>query len=70
MSAKFAARFRSPTCLPPHSYAINFDGQGGAAGFGKGAAQVVLTSKDDGCDLDYSVSAPRLAARLPRLDSA
>ncbi|MBK6650727.1 MAG: carbon monoxide dehydrogenase subunit G [Betaproteobacteria bacterium] len=57
VSAKFAGKISLTDMLPPHSYAINFDGQGGAAGFGKGAAQVVLTSKDDGCDLDYSVSA-------------
>lgn len=57
VSAKFAGKISLTDMLPPHSYAINFDGQGGAAGFGKGTAQVVLTPKDEGCDLDYSVSA-------------
>lgn len=57
VSAKFAGKISLTDMLPPHSYALNFDGQGGAAGFGKGTAQVVLTPKDAGCDLDYSVSA-------------
>ena len=57
VSAKFAGKITLTDMLPPHSYAINFDGQGGAAGFGKGSAQVILTPQNEGCELDYSVSA-------------
>jgi carbon monoxide dehydrogenase subunit G len=57
VAAKFSGKIALTDILPPHSYALNFDGQGGAAGFGKGTAQVVLTPKDQGCELDYSVSA-------------
>jgi carbon monoxide dehydrogenase subunit G len=57
VSAKFSGKISLTDMLPPHSYALNFDGQGGAAGFGKGTAQVVLTPNDQGCELDYSVNA-------------
>ena len=33
---------------PPHGYTIHFDGQGGAAGFGKGSADVKLEAADAG----------------------
>ena len=31
----------------PNGYTINFDGQGGVAGFGKGSADVALTPQGD-----------------------
>ncbi len=42
---------------PPDSYTLGFDGQGGAAGFGKGQAQVALTPQGTGCELGYRVQA-------------
>ena len=41
----------------PSSYTIHFDGSGGAAGFGKGSAQVTLTPNEGGCELGYAVNA-------------
>ncbi len=58
-----AARFNGKITLseihPPASYTIAFDGQGGAAGFGKGSSQVQLSPQPDGpgCVLDYKVQA-------------
>ena len=57
VSAKFAGKITLSEIVPPQSYTIAFDGQGGAAGFGKGNAQVVLTPTATGCDLAYTVHA-------------
>ncbi len=44
VSAKFRGRLSLSDIKPPNSYSLAFEGQGGAAGFAKGAAQVRLTS--------------------------
>src|SRR5256885_7026156 len=40
VSAKFKGRLTLSDINPPSSYSISFEGQGGAAGFAKGSAQV------------------------------
>ena len=57
VSAKFAGKIALTDIVPPTSYSINFEGQGGAAGFGKGNSAVTLTPNDAGCLLDYTVHA-------------
>ncbi len=57
VSAKFGGKIVLSEIVPPHSYTIGFDGQGGAAGFGKGNAQVQLTPLGSGCELAYTVHA-------------
>jgi carbon monoxide dehydrogenase subunit G len=57
VSAKFAGKITLTDVKPPESYTLSFDGQGGAAGFGKGQAQVQLTPQGTGCELSYNVSA-------------
>jgi carbon monoxide dehydrogenase subunit G len=56
-----AARFNGKIALadmnPPSSYTLSFDGQGGAAGFGKGTAKVTLAPLAAGCELGYTVNA-------------
>lgn len=57
-----AARFNGKIALsevnPPHGYTLTFDGQGGAAGFGKGSAKVNLAPNgSNGCELNYSAQA-------------
>jgi carbon monoxide dehydrogenase subunit G len=42
VKAKFKGRLKLADLNPPTSYTIQFDGQGGAAGHGKGSAQVRL----------------------------
>jgi uncharacterized protein len=57
VSAKFAGKILLSDIVAPESYKINFEGQGGVAGFGKGTAEVKLTPDDSGCALDYAVHA-------------
>lgn len=57
VAAKFAGKISLNDIVPPKSYSINFEGQGGAAGFGKGNSAVTLTPNDAGCLLDYTVHA-------------
>lgn len=42
VKAKFKGRLQLRDLNPPHSYTLQFDGQGGAAGHGKGTAQIRL----------------------------
>jgi uncharacterized protein len=44
VSAKFRGRLSLFDINAPHSYSLAFEGQGGAAGFAKGTAQVNLTA--------------------------
>ena len=70
ISAKFAGNVTLSDIVPPSSYTISGEGQGGVAGFAKGGAKVFLT--DDGADtlLKYEVNAQvggkiaQLGARL------
>lgn len=57
VSAKFTGKIRLSDMQPPQSYILTFDGQGGAAGFGKGSAKVLLTPNEGGCELAYTVHA-------------
>lgn len=57
VSAKFKGKLSLSDIRPPHSYSIAFDGQGGAAGFAKGGAQVRLSEKDSHTLLAYDVKA-------------
>jgi carbon monoxide dehydrogenase subunit G len=57
VSAKFRGKLVLSDIKPPESYAIAFDGQGGAAGFGKGSARVRLAPEGDTTRLAYDVKA-------------
>ena len=57
VSARFKGRLTRSEVDEPRSYRITFDGQGGAAGFGKGVADVRLSEAPAGTLLDYEVSA-------------
>ena len=57
VSARFNGKITLADMRPPASYTLTFDGQGGAAGFGKGTAKVVLMPNDTGCELGYTVHA-------------
>jgi hypothetical protein len=57
VSAKFTGKITLSDVNPPNSYTISFDGQGGAAGFGKGQSKVSLLPADTGCELQYTVNA-------------
>ena len=59
VSARFNGKIALADVLPPNSYTLNFEGQGGAAGFGKGSAKVALAppAEGGGCELNYSATA-------------
>ncbi len=57
VSARFGGKIVLSDIVPPQSYTITFDGQGGAAGFGKGVAKVQLAPEGSGCLLSYQVNA-------------
>ncbi|MBK6867007.1 MAG: carbon monoxide dehydrogenase subunit G [Burkholderiales bacterium] len=57
VAAKFKGNIQLTDIQAPQSYTLNFDGNGGAAGFGKGHAKVTLTPNEGGCELGYTVHA-------------
>jgi carbon monoxide dehydrogenase subunit G len=57
VSARFKGNLNMTNVQPPNSYTINFDGQGGVAGFGKGSADVALTPEGDQTRLKYTARA-------------
>ena len=59
VSARFNGKIQLVDVLPPNSYTLGFEGQGGAAGFGKGTAKVKLAPAVEGagCELAYTAQA-------------
>ena len=57
VSARFKGKLQMTNVQAPNKYTINFDGQGGVAGFGKGSADVSLTPEGDKTKLSYSARA-------------
>jgi len=68
VSAKFRGRLSLSDIKPPHSYSLAFEGQGGAAGFAKGAAQVKLFPEKDQTRLAYDVKA-NVGGKLAQIGS-
>ncbi len=57
VGARFKGKLALSNVLEPRSYTIQFEGQGGAAGFGKGSADVALSPAGEGTLLEYGVNA-------------
>ncbi|HQN14427.1 MAG TPA: carbon monoxide dehydrogenase subunit G [Quisquiliibacterium sp.] len=58
VKARFKSKLQLLDVVPPQSYTMQFDGQGGPAGFGKGTAKVRLEPAPDGTTvLHYDVNA-------------
>ena len=55
VSAKFTGKATLSDIQAPNSYALNFEAQGGVAGFGKGESKVSLHPHAEGCELQYTV---------------
>jgi len=55
VSAKFSGKVSLTDIEAPNSYALNFEAQGGVAGFGKGESKVSLHPHAEGCELKYTV---------------
>lgn len=57
VKAKFSGKLQLSDLNPPESYTIAFEGSGGAAGFGKGGAKVVLAAEGESTRLVYAANA-------------
>jgi carbon monoxide dehydrogenase subunit G len=57
VSARFKGNLQMTNIQAPNGYTINFDGQGGVAGFGKGSADVALTEQGEQTLLKYTARA-------------
>ena len=68
VSAKFRGRLSLFDLKPPHSYSLAFEGQGGPAGFAKGAAQVKLSPQGEETRLAYDVKA-NVGGKLAQIGS-
>jgi hypothetical protein len=68
VSAKFRGRLSLFDIKPPQSYSLAFEGQGGAAGFAKGAAQVKLSPEGNQTKLAYDVKA-NVGGKLAQIGS-
>ncbi len=68
VNARFKGRLKLQNVVPPSSYTIAFDGQGGAAGFGKGSADVQLSLDPDGTRLGYNAKA-QVGGKLAQVGS-
>jgi hypothetical protein len=55
--AKFNGTLKLEDVMPPERYTLRFEGQGGAAGFAKGSAQVALGDEGAATLLSYAVNA-------------
>jgi hypothetical protein len=68
VKAKFKGNLRLTDIDPPNAYTLQFDGQGGVAGFGKGSAKVTLTPEGAGTRLAYTVNA-QIGGKIAQLGS-
>ena len=68
VSAKFRGRLSLFDIKAPTSYSLAFEGQGGAAGFAKGAAQVKLSPQGNQTRLGYEVKA-NVGGKLAQIGS-
>lgn len=57
VSAKFKGKMTLLDVQAPDAYTLQFEGQGGVAGFAKGEARVSLAPEGDGTRLSYVVKA-------------
>jgi carbon monoxide dehydrogenase subunit G len=55
--ARFRGKLLVEDVVAPERYTLRFEGEGGAAGFAKGSAQVALAVSDGGTLLAYTASA-------------
>ncbi|MBS0444408.1 MAG: carbon monoxide dehydrogenase subunit G [Proteobacteria bacterium] len=68
VSARFKGNLQMTNVQPPTRYTINFDGQGGVAGFGKGSADVALESQGAETLLKYAAKA-QVGGKLAQIGS-
>jgi carbon monoxide dehydrogenase subunit G len=57
VSAKFKGKMTVTDADPPRAYTLSFEGQGGVAGFAKGAADIALAPEGKSTRLSYTAKA-------------
>ncbi len=68
VSARFTGRIVMTDIVAPTAYTLNFEGQGGAAGFAKGEARVALVADSAGTRIDYQAKA-QVGGKLAQIGS-
>jgi carbon monoxide dehydrogenase subunit G len=68
VSARFKGSLKMVEARAPDGCTIQFEGQGGAAGFGKGAAEVALVPAEGGTLLRYAAKA-QVGGKLAQIGS-
>ncbi|MGE0716862.1 MAG: carbon monoxide dehydrogenase subunit G [Alphaproteobacteria bacterium] len=68
VKARFGGKVTLSDLDPPNGYRISGEGQGGAAGFAKGGAEVKLSDDGDGTLLKYTVNA-NVGGKLAQIGS-
>ncbi|MDE4095986.1 MULTISPECIES: SRPBCC family protein [Rhodobacterales] len=68
VKAKFSGQVTLSPDAPPERFSLSGQGNGGAAGFAKGGAEVVLTEQDGGTLLTYTAKAD-IGGKLAQLGS-
>jgi carbon monoxide dehydrogenase subunit G len=68
VKARFGGKVAMTDLDPPNGYRISGEGQGGAAGFAKGGAEVKLEADGDGTILRYTVNA-NVGGKLAQIGS-
>jgi uncharacterized protein len=68
VSARFTGRIVVADAVPPRSYTLTFDGQGGAAGFAKGETRVTLEPHDGRTRIEYTAKA-QVGGKLAQIGS-
>src|SRR5436190_12010363 len=68
VSAKFSGKIVLADLVPPTSYRLSFEGQGGGAGFARGEAKVALASEATGTRIDYTANA-QVGGKLAQIGS-
>ena len=69
VKAKFKGKLQLLDVVPPESYTMRFDGQGGAAGFGKGNAKVRLEAAADGTAILHYVVDAQVGGKIAQIGS-
>jgi carbon monoxide dehydrogenase subunit G len=69
VSARFNGRMTMVDIVEPEAYTLQFDGQGGAAGFARGEARVTLKPQDDGHTAMSYVAQAQVGGKLAQIGS-
>jgi hypothetical protein len=68
LKARFQGSLKIAEAVPPESCVMQFEGQGGAVGFGKGTSTVTLKEVADGTELSYEAKA-QIGGKLAQVGS-